>query len=83
MPKHGALTLADVHEPHLFLVCKLCNRRGQYRVASLLAKHGDAVLADLRGLLSADCPKRASFSVHYRCQALFEFPNGPPSSPER
>jgi len=83
MPRHGAPVLSDIHEPHLYLVCKLCNRRGRYNVAGLLANHGDVVLAELRGLLSADCPKRARFSVYDQCQALFEFPNGPPTARER
>jgi len=83
MPRHGALSLSDVHEPQLFLVCRLCNRRAQYRVAGLLAEHGDVVLADLGAMLSADCPRRASLSISERCQALFEYPNGPPTARER
>jgi hypothetical protein len=34
---------------------------------------GDAALPDLQAFLSADCPKRASFSVCDRCKARFEF----------
>jgi hypothetical protein len=52
MPRSGAVTLSDVIDPTLTLVCKPCGRRGVYSVARLQAKHGDAKLPDLRAFLS-------------------------------
>ena len=68
MPRGGAVTLSDVREPALVIVCEPCERRGRYRVERLMAEHGDAMLTDLLTIL-ADCPKARSMSVHDR-QAL-------------
>jgi hypothetical protein len=62
MPRDGALTLSDVREPTLTIVCEPCARRGRYAVARLLEEHGDAKLTDLLGML-ATCPKTSSASV--------------------
>jgi hypothetical protein len=72
MLRSGAMTLSDVRSATLTLVCEPCKRRGVYSAARLWAKHGDAALPDLQTYLSADCPKRANFSVYDRCQAMFE-----------
>jgi hypothetical protein len=53
VPRSGAVTLSDVIDPTLTLVCKPCARKGVYSVARLMAKHGDAKLPDLRAYLSA------------------------------
>jgi hypothetical protein len=74
MPRQGAVTLSDLIAPRLTLVCAQCDRRGVYSVVRLLAKHGDARLTDLRSFLTADCPKRASFSIHAQCEAKFDPP---------
>ena len=57
------------------LSCKLCSRRGRYRLARLAARYGpdielDRVLADL----ARDCPYWTSRPRHYepRCGARFE-----------
>ena len=47
MPRCGAVTLSDVREPTLAIVCKPCDRRGRYSVERLMAEHGDAKLTDL------------------------------------
>ena len=52
MPRDGALTLSDVREPTLTIVCEPCARRGRYAVARLLEEHGDAKLTDLLGMLA-------------------------------
>ena len=69
MPRSGAVTLSDLIDPTLTLVCKPCGRRGVYSVARLRAKHGDAKLPDLRRFLTNDCPKHQSVDVANRCQA--------------
>src|SRR5580693_6150254 len=47
MPRDGALTLSDVRQPTLSIVCEPCGRRGAYKVARLMEQHGDAKLTDL------------------------------------
>lgn len=70
MPRGGAVTLSDVREPGLVIVCEPCERRGRYKVERLMAEHGDAKLTDLLTIL-ADCPKARSMSVHDRCKAAY------------
>jgi hypothetical protein len=70
MPRDGALTLSDVREPALSIVCEPCGRRGRYSVAKLMEQHGDAKLTDLL-LTLADCSKAHSASVHDRCKAVY------------
>ena len=65
MPRDGALTLSDVRQPTLSIVCGPCGRRGAYKVAGLMELHGDAKLTDLLHTL-ADCPKARSASIHDR-----------------
>ena len=62
MPRGGAVTLSDVREPALVIVCEPCERRGRYKVERLMAEHEDAMLTDLLTIL-ADCPKARSMSV--------------------
>jgi len=71
MPRDGALTLSDVRQPTLSIVCEPCGRRGAYNVARLMELHGDAKLTDLLHAL-ANCPKARSASIHDRCKAVFE-----------
>ena len=40
MPR-DAVTLAEVREPTLTIVCEPCGRRGRYNVQRLIAKHGE------------------------------------------
>ena len=70
MPKE-ALSLSDVRDATLTLVCEPCGRRGRYNVQRLMAKHGDAKLIDLR-LTIANCPKAKSFSIYDRCKVRYE-----------
>jgi hypothetical protein len=46
-PRGGAVTLSDVREPALVIVCESCERRGRYKVERLMAEHEDAMLTDL------------------------------------
>jgi hypothetical protein len=47
LPRDGSLTLSDVREPSLSIVCGPCGRRGRYNVERLMAEHGNAKLTDL------------------------------------
>jgi len=71
MPRDGALTLSDVRQPTLSIVCEPCGRCGSYNVARLMEQHGDAKLTDLLQSL-ANCPKARSASIHDRCRAVFD-----------
>ena len=66
-----AITLADVREPAVVMLCEPCGRRGRYSVERLIAKHGGAKLTELLATL-ADCPKARSVSIHDRCKAVYE-----------
>jgi hypothetical protein len=72
MRRDGSLTLSDVRNPTLIIVCAPCGRRGRYRVDKLVAEHGDAKLTDLLVTL-ANCEKARSFSVYDRCKAVYEW----------
>lgn len=82
MPRSGAITLSDVVEASLTIVCEPCKRRGSYGVRRLMTKHGDAGLPDLLNLLSATCPRRMANSMTDRCKAAFEWPDGYPRARE-
>jgi hypothetical protein len=69
MPRDGSLTLSDIREPTLTIVCERWGRR--YNVMRLIAVHGDAKLTDLLVTL-ANCKKARSFGIHERCKAKFE-----------
>jgi hypothetical protein len=72
MPRHGALTLSDVHAPSLTVICDLCARRGHYSVGRLMREYGDdAKLTDLLMTL-VSCPKARTASVYDRCRAVYE-----------
>ncbi len=72
MPYRDAMVLSGLSTPTLTITCAPCNRRGDYSVARLIAKHSDARLTDLRVLLSADSPKRASTRIQDQCRAIYE-----------
>ena len=72
MPRDGSLTLSDIREPTLTIVCERCGRHGRYDVKRLIAVHGaDAKLTNLLVTL-ANCEKARSLSIHDRCKAKFE-----------
>jgi hypothetical protein len=70
MPK-DALTLSDVRDPTLTVVCRPCGRRGRYNVEKLMVKHGDAKILYLLGELT-NCPKTQSANIYDRCKARYE-----------
>jgi hypothetical protein len=72
MPRDGSLTFSDLvgKLDVLTVTCPKCDRRGRYRVASLLAQLGpDARLTDWRAKLIADCPKVLAASHWDACRA--------------
>jgi hypothetical protein len=63
MPRDGALTLDDVREPTIEIVCERCGRYGRCDVKRLIATHG----ADANLLATiANCEKVRSISIYYR-----------------
>jgi hypothetical protein len=63
MPRGGAIVFGDLDGKleMLRVACSKCERRGQYRVAQLIERHGrDAKLVDWKEETTADCPKRAN-----------------------
>jgi hypothetical protein len=68
MPR-DAVTLADVREPTIEIVCEPCGRRGRYNVERLIAKHGaDMRLPELLTII-AGCPKTRWGRPGPRCRA--------------
>jgi hypothetical protein len=65
------LTLSDVREPTLTLICQPCGRRGRYDVERLMAKHGDAKILYLLAELT-NCHKTESANIYDRCKARYE-----------
>jgi len=54
------------------VACSRCERRGRYRLDSLIARHGaDALVRIIVPDLTADCPQRASPAPTERCDVLF------------
>ena len=54
-----AITLADVREPTIEILCEPCRRRGRYNVERLIAKHG----AEVRLPEAADDSRRSPQSA--------------------
>jgi hypothetical protein len=67
---NGAVTLGDLSRYLAILdaACSKCERRGRYKVAELVKRHGAGVgLPDLRAVLAADCPRINATSIHDSC----------------
>ena len=71
MPRDGSLTLSDLRQPMIGVICDPCGRRGRYSVAKLIERYGNTKLTDLLVEI-VDCPKTRSVSIHDRCRATFE-----------
>ena len=66
MPRAGAITFGDLDGKLevLRVACTKCNRRGRYRVATLIKRYGrDAKLVDWKEDITTDCPKRTNDRV--------------------
>jgi hypothetical protein len=68
----GSLSLAEYPAATVRLACSKCDRIGQYRKATLMARYGgDTRLPDLLHTICANCPKMDMLGndpcgVHYR-----------------
>lgn len=67
-----AYRLSDLPGPRVSIVCRGCDRRGQYDVARLIARHRDIACPHLLTILSASYARRADHDG--RCYAVFEHP---------
>jgi hypothetical protein len=70
MATSGSISLSEVseHTAVLAVACSRCERAGQCRLETLIARHGeDFGIPDLLRQLSADCPKRRSITVYDLC----------------
>jgi hypothetical protein len=61
------MILSDARQPALELIREQCGRRGRYRVARLLARHGNVKLPELAAEI-ADCPRARTASFYDRCK---------------
>ena len=66
--------LAAAGRERTTIVCGPCGREGSYRLASLIAEHGDVVLPHLLSIVSADCPRRLGMASNLACSAVFRDP---------
>lgn len=72
MPRSGAMVLGDIAGKlsMLRVDCTRCDRKGQYRVAKLLATYGpNKSMVELLSEISGDCPKRKAGHVYDPCGA--------------
>ena len=66
MPRDGAMVLGDYPADvrHVHLGCRKCDRRGRYRIDSLVGRYGlDMRLPEMIAHISADCPRRSAAAV--------------------
>ncbi len=69
----GSNTLAEIAArlPMLEVRCMKCDRRGRYRMATLIERYGaDFAGPDLRDRLSVDCEKHGA-AEYERCDLYF------------
>ncbi len=68
----GSLTLSEHPRELVQVVCDRCERKGRYRGARLIAKHGpDIRLPDLLREIAANCPKAGGLG-NDMCGARYE-----------
>lgn len=68
----GVVPLASLDVDRLDVRCTRCSRRGRYRVAALLVKHGaDIGLRALASLLAVDCQQRLATDLSKRCDLYY------------
>ncbi len=69
----GSLTLSQIADrlPTLDVRCTKCDRRGRYRITTLIERYGaDFAGPDLRDKLSVDC-ERHDAAEYERCDLYF------------
>ncbi len=66
---NGAVRLQDYPNELVHVACDKCGRRGQYRKANLIARHGPSKgLPDLLYDIASGCPKWSGWD---QCGAVF------------
>jgi hypothetical protein len=68
------VTLGEIaaHASMLDVACSRCERRGRYRLDTLIARHGaNAGVRVIVPEVTADCPHRESAALVERCDILF------------
>lgn len=66
------VTLAEYPFDMVRLACTKCERRGQYRKATLIERYGsDANMVELRLILAADCPKVIANKIMDLCGVYY------------
>jgi hypothetical protein len=66
------VTLAEHPGDMVRLACTKCERRGQYRKATLIERYGaDANMVDMRLILAAGCPKIEAGKVMDLCGVIY------------
>jgi hypothetical protein len=67
------ITLSEMRQSVLGIVCDLCQRREQFDVEALKAQRGgDVKMPELLSRLVADCPRQRSFSIYDRCRVIYD-----------
>jgi hypothetical protein len=67
------ITLSDMSQTVLGIVCDLCQRREQFDVEALRRQHGgDVKMPELLSRLVADCPRQQAFSIYDRCRVIYD-----------
>jgi hypothetical protein len=67
----GSINLADFPNDMVRVGCQKCERRGQYRKATLLARYAPmTAMPDLLSLLATGCPRVTKFG-NDRCGAYY------------
>jgi hypothetical protein len=67
------ITLSDMSQSVLGIVCDLCGRCERFDVETLKRQHGgDVKMPELLARLVADCPRQRSFSIYDRCRVIYD-----------
>ena len=67
----GTPTIRDFPADPIEVECKKCGRKGRYRKATLIEKHGNDIrLPDLLALIAGDCDKRTALG-NQGCGAIY------------
>ena len=56
----------------LTIACTPCGRESRYLVSRLMAQHGDMGLPDLLALMTQDCPRHQTVTIHERSNAMIK-----------
>ena len=74
MARSGSYTLSDFQiagHASVEIACSVCERRGVYNLARLLAVRVDLRMTDYLTEVTANCPRRQGVSIYSRCEAFY------------